>query len=78
MPAISVSVKPEIYMGLEKATQSTGFTKSRIVDLALEMYLRELQEDAEDAKEAEQAWKEFVASGKKGFTLEEVKAELGL
>lgn len=78
MPAISVSVKPDVYIGLEKVASDTGLSKSMIVNIALRNYMNDLAEDLEDAQIAEKAWNDFVASGEKGIPLKDVKKELGL
>ncbi len=41
MPAISISLKTELISELEAEANSTGFSKSKIVENALQMYLFE-------------------------------------
>jgi len=78
MPAMSVSVKPAVYIDLENAVTQTGFTKSKIVEKALEQYLLELKEDKEDALAGENAWNEFVNSGKKAIPADDVYKNLDI
>jgi len=66
------------YRELEQAAQMSGATKDVVLENALSLYLAELQEDAEDARLAEKAWKEFEESGEQTYTISEVRRELGL
>ena len=50
----------------------SGATKDVVLENALSRYLAELQEDAEDARLAEKAWKEFEESGEETYTISEV------
>lgn len=59
---------------LEELAERTGRTKSFYVRTAIRTYL----EDLEDAYAADEARKEFVASGRKGRPIAELAAELGL
>ena len=63
---------------LEQAVQLSGASREVILENALSRYLVELQEDAEDARLAEKAWKEFEESGERTYTISEVRRELGL
>ena len=63
---------------LEQAVQLSGASREVILENALSRYLAELQEDAEDARLAEKAWKEFEESGERTYTISEVRRELGL
>ena len=56
----------------------SGATKDVVLEKALSRYLAELKEDAEDARLAEKAWKEFEESGERTYTISEVRRELGL
>ncbi len=78
MPTMSISWTDSNFTGLITAAKETGLNKSQIANRALEMYLKELKEDTEDAAVGEKAWNDFAASGEKGFTIEECKKELGL
>jgi len=78
MPAICVSIKTDVYIGLEKAAAETGLKKSTITEMALKQYLAEMEEDREDAVIAKKAWTDFEKSGKKTIPAEEVYRELGL
>lgn len=76
MPTMTITQKA--YRELEQAVQMSGATKDVVLENALSRYLAELQEDAEDARLAEKAWKEFEESGEETYTISEVRRELGL
>lgn len=76
MPTMTMTQK--VYRELEQATQLSGATKDVVLEKALSRYLAELKEDAEDARLAEKAWKEFEESGEETYTISEVRRELGL
>ena len=76
MPTMTMTQKA--YRELEQAAQMSGATKDVVLEKALSRYLAELKEDAEDARLAEKAWKEFEESGEETYTISEVRRELGL
>ena len=76
MPTMTMTQKA--YRELEQAAQMSGATKDIVLENALSRYLAELQEDAEDTRLAEKAWKEFEESGEQTYTISEVRRELGL
>ena len=76
MPTMTMTQK--VYRELEQAAQLSGATKDVVLENALNRYLAELKEDAEDARLAEKAWKEFEESGEETYTISEVRRELGL
>lgn len=76
MPTMTMTQKA--YRELEHAIQLSGATKDVVLEKALSRYLAELKEDAEDARLAEKAWKEFEESGEETYTISEVRRELGL
>ena len=76
MPTMTMTQKA--YRKLEHAIQLSGATKDVVLEKALSRYLAELKEDAEDARLAEKAWKEFEESGEETYTISEVRRELGL
>ena len=76
MPTMTMTQK--VYRELEQAAQMSGATKDIVLEKALSRYLAELKEDAEDARLAEKAWKEFEESGEETYTISEVQRELGL
>ena len=76
MPTMTMTNK--LYQELEQAARMTGAAKDTILENAFSRYLAELQEDAEDAVCAEKAWNDFEKSGKKTYTIAEVRHELGL
>jgi|GEM_PF-315949 len=78
MPAISISVKPQVYIELEEAAARMGLSKSRIAEDALSRYLSELEEDASDAAAAEAAIARFEASGEETVPASEVYKKLGI
>lgn len=76
MPTMTMTNK--LYQELEQAAQMTGTTKDSILENALERYLAELQEDAEDAARAEKAWNDFEKSGEAAIPADVLYKELGL
>ena len=74
----TMTMTNKVYQALELAVKITGAAKDTILENALSRYLAELQEDAEDAQLAEKAWNDFEKSGKKTYTIAEVRHELGL
>ncbi|AGT42828.1 hypothetical protein TPE_0332 [Treponema pedis str. T A4] len=71
-------MKSGLLFALEQTALKTGFSKSKIMEKALERYLIEIKEDLEDSSLAEKAWSEFAASGERTYTLDEVSKELGI
>lgn len=78
MPAISVSVKPNVYIDLLNAADNSGDSKSKIVNTALENYFNELKQDKIDAKDAETAWNNYINSNEPALTADEVYKMAGL
>ncbi len=78
MPAISVNLQSKTLMDLENSVALTQLSRSKIVEKAIKNYLIELQEDIEDARDAEILWKEFVESGEEGISLNDYVNERGL
>jgi len=76
MPTMTMTQK--VYGDLEQAAKMSGATKEVVLENALSRYLAELKEDAEDARLAEKAWKEFEESGEETYTISEVRRELEL
>jgi hypothetical protein len=56
----------------------SAFTQEQIILTALKNYLDELEEDTLDSIKGEQAWKNYIASGKKSTSSDELRKELGL
>ncbi len=71
---LALRLPVEIEHRLEVLAKRSGHTKTHF---AREAILRHL-EDMEDAFEAEQALKEFYASGEKSIPLAEVRKRLGM
>jgi len=68
MTALSVRVPDELVFNLEKVCKATDRSKGYIVRKALESYLEDLQ----DHLIAEQAYKDYLKSGKKSVDLKTV------
>ena len=73
---ISVSIPKALSDRLERVARVEARSKSYYVEKGLEAILRERLEDLEDYEEARQAYEEFVASGEKGTSFEEVFANV--
>ena len=74
----SFSCPPELYARATALCKTRGCTKSWLIAKGLERILDEEEEDARDYEAAATAWKEFEASGEKGYTAEEARKKLGL
>ena len=73
---ISVSIPKALSDTLERVARAEARSKNYYVEKGLEVILRERLEDLEDYEEARQAYVEFVASGEKGMSFEEVFANV--
>lgn len=73
---ISVSIPKALSDTLERVARAEARSKNYYVEKGLEVILRERLEDLEDYEEARQAYEEFVASGEKGMSFEEVFANV--
>ena len=76
--SMSVSFQPDLFAKIDSYCAERGCTRSWFMNKAAEAYLEECLEDAEDYKTAVAAWTDFEKSGKKGFSADEVRKELGL
>ena len=74
--SISVSIPKALSDTLEQVARAEARSKGYYVAKGLEAILRERLEDLEDYEEARQAYDEFVASGEKGTSFEEVFANV--
>ena len=74
--SISVSIPKTLSDRLERVARAEARSKGYYVAKGLEAILRERLEDLEDYEEARQAYEEFVASGEKGTSFEEVFANV--
>ena len=74
--SISVSIPKTLSDRLERVARAEARSKGYYVTKGLEAILRERLEDLEDYEEARQAYEEFVASGEKGTSFEEVFANV--
>ncbi|ARN84313.1 type II toxin-antitoxin system RelB family antitoxin [Candidatus Nucleicultrix amoebiphila] len=70
----AVRLPEDLEHRLENLVQKTNRSKSYYIRKALEEFL----EDREDYLLAASRWEEFVKSGKKGISLEEVEKKMGL
>ena len=73
---ISVNIPKALSDTLERVARAEARSKGYYVEKGLEAILRERLEDLEDYEEARQAYEEFVASGEKGTSFEEVFANV--
>ena len=74
--SISVSIPKTLSDRLERVARAEERSKGYYVAKGLEAILRARLEDLEDYEEARQAYEEFVASGEKGTSFEEVFANV--
>ena len=75
---MSLTLKPEIATRLDSYASASLVPKVRIINLALDAFLTEREEDLRDAELAAAAYERFEKSGSKGFTAEEARKLLGL
>lgn len=75
---MSLTLRPEIATRLDSYASSSLIPKVRIINLALDSFLAEREEDLRDAELAASAYERFEKSGSHGITLEDLrkKAEL--
>lgn len=78
MLSINIDLEPQICIELEQVVSQTGDLPNEIISKALEKYFLELREDAEDIKDAESAWEEFLSSGENAIPAGKVYKDLGL
>lgn len=71
MPAISVDLSSSLIKTIDNISQQLVTNRNRIIQEALNEYIEKL-EDEQDAKECEEAIRDFIASGEKGITSEEI------
>lgn len=76
--SVSISFMPDMYQRINDFCSYRGCTRSWFMNKAAELFLNECLEDKADYETAAAAWAEFEKSGKKVFTAEEVRKELGL
>ncbi len=75
---MSFSIRTEVLDALTKYCNERGCSRSWFLTKALENYLTVCEEDKEDYEAAASAWDEFVKSGRKAISAEEVFAKAGL
>ncbi len=78
MATLSLNLKEDVLLKLTVLAKETGRSRSSYANEAISNFLNEKYEDLQDYKIAEEAWNEFVASGKKGIPAEEVYKKLGI
>lgn len=76
--SMSISLMPDMLSKINNYCAERGCSRSWFVNKAVELYLNECLEDKADYETAVAAWVEFEKSGKKGYTADEVRKELGL
>ena len=74
---MSFSIRTDVLDALTSYCKERGCSRSWFMTKALEHYLVECLEDKEDYELAAAAWNEFLKSGKKGYSAEEVFAKAG-
>lgn len=75
---MSFSIRTDVLDALTSYCDERGCSRSWFMTKALENYLVECQEDKEDYETAAAAWNEFLKSGKKTVSAEDVFAKAGL
>ena len=78
MVNISVKIPAEIAKILDEVSKAEERPKSYYVRKGLELFLIARLENLEDYEEAAEAYKEFIASGRKSVSFSELKEELNL
>ena len=74
MTTILLQLNSKIYEKLVEIAAYLKIDQNEVMNKALLEYL----EDQEDIKDADEAYVEYLASGKKGYTIEELRKEYGL
>ena len=75
---MSISFKPDTFQKINEFCKYRGCSRSWFMNKAAELYLNECLEDKADYEAAVAAWNEFEKSGKKSYSSDEVRKELGL
>lgn len=76
--SMSISFKPDTLQRINDFCNYRGCSRSWFMNRAAELYLNECLEDKADYEAAVAAWAEFEKSGRKSFSSDEVRKELGL
>ena len=76
--SMSISFKPDTFQKINDFCNYRGCSRSWFMNRAAELYLNECLEDKADYEAAVAAWAEFEKSGRKSFSSDEVRKELGL
>lgn len=75
---MSLSFQPDMFNRITSYCAERGCSRSWFMNKAAELYLNECLEDKADYETAAAAWADFEKSGKKAFSADEVRKELGL
>ncbi|MCL2924729.1 MAG: ribbon-helix-helix domain-containing protein [Trichodesmium sp. MAG_R04] len=75
--SISANIPKELGDMLTKVAIAEERSKSYYIKKGLEKILQERLQDLEDYQDAKQAHDDFIASGEKGVSFEDIKKELG-
>ncbi len=77
MQALTITGKTYNNLLLHVA-HKTGLPESKVTENALTAYLDELLEDLDDIEAADRAYAEYIASGKKSISAEQMRKKLEL
>ena len=75
---MTLRIDAPILARLDEYHKKTDIPKTRIINSALQNYLDEMEEDFADARAGEAAWAEYIASGRKSISQEELAKTLGV
>ncbi|MGU9961784.1 MAG: CopG family transcriptional regulator [Candidatus Puniceispirillales bacterium WSBS_2018_MAG_OTU23] len=72
LTSVSANISIELGEMLDKVSRAEERSKSYYIKKGLEQLLRERLEDLEDYEDAKKAYEEFIASGEKTVSFEDV------
>ena len=80
MNTVTITLNDNELKELDRLSEEAGETREVFMLSVFKNFISDeiSEEDAQDAREAEQAWEAFVASGKKAIPAEQVYEELGI
>lgn len=76
--SMSISFMPDMFNKINSYCAERGCSRSWFINKAAELFLNDCLEDKADYETAAAAWADFEKSGKKVFSADEVRKELGL
>lgn len=76
--SMSISFMPDMFNKINNYCAERGCSRSWFINKAAELFLNDCLEDKADYETAAAAWADFEKSGKKAFSADEVRKELGL